>query len=229
MSKQPLIIFGTAEIATLARFYFTHDSPYEVVAFTADDEYVKEDILEGLPIIPFSEIEKRFSPDVHHMHVALSYRKLNRLREEKYYQAKKAGYKLASYVSTKSVTWPDLQHGDNCFILENQTIQPTVKIGNNVMLWSGNHIGHGSIIQDHTYFASHIVLSGHCNIGQRCFFGVNATIRDFINIGNDCFITMGASIVKDMESGSGALGAAGTILSADDRKAQAIKTKYFNL
>src|SRR3546814_4532198 len=67
------------------------------------------------------------------MHVALSYNRLNRLREDKYHSAKAAGYRLASYVCSRSVVWPDLSVGDNCFILENQTIQPTVKIGNNVM------------------------------------------------------------------------------------------------
>ena len=41
---------------------------------------------------------------------------------------------MPSYISTKSATWPDLTVGSNCFILENQTIQPTVVIGNNVVL-----------------------------------------------------------------------------------------------
>ena len=34
MQKQPIVIFGTGGIAELADFYFTHDSNYEVVAFT---------------------------------------------------------------------------------------------------------------------------------------------------------------------------------------------------
>ena len=41
MSK-PLVIFGSAEIAELAKFYFTHDSERKVVAFTLDETYVKE-------------------------------------------------------------------------------------------------------------------------------------------------------------------------------------------
>jgi hypothetical protein len=42
------------------------------------------------------------------MHVALSYQKLNRLRQAKYEQAKAAGYTLASYVCSKASVWPDL-------------------------------------------------------------------------------------------------------------------------
>lgn len=228
-NKKELVIFGAAEIASLAKYYFDHDSDYEVVAFTVDDSYCESDTFENLPLIPWSQVEKRFPPSDFNMHVALSYMKLNQLRQEKYEQAKAAGYNLASYVFSKSVTWPDLSIGDNCFILENQTIQPKCKIGNNVMMWSGNHIGHGTEIGDHTYLASHVVLSGHCKIGERCFIGVNSTLRDFITIGDDCFITMDASISRDLSSGSLALGSSADILTSDDRKANIIKKKYFKL
>ena len=57
--------------------------------------------------------------------------------------------------------------GDNCFILEDNTIQPFVSIGNNVTLWSGNHIGHDSTIDDHCFIASHVVVSGHVRVGTR--------------------------------------------------------------
>jgi sugar O-acyltransferase (sialic acid O-acetyltransferase NeuD family) len=227
--KFPLVIFGTGEIAELAKYYFDHDSAYEVVAFTADDSYCKTDTFKNLPLIPWSQVEKRFSPSDFNMHVALSFMKLNQLRQEKYEQVKAAGYKLASYVCSKSVTWPDLSIGDNCFILENQTIQPTCIIGNNVMMWSGNHIGHGTEIGNHTYLASHVVLSGHCKIGERCFIGVNATFRDFITIGDDCFITMDASVSRDLPSGSVALGSPAKILLSEDQRTNIIKKKYFKL
>ena len=163
------------------------------------------------------------------MHVALSYMKLNQLREKKYHQAKNAGYSLATYVSSKATTWPDLNVGDNCFILEDQTIQPTVTIRNNVMLWSGNHIGHGTKIGDHSYLASHIVVSGHCNIGKRCFFGVNATLKDFLTIGDDVFVAMDASVTKDLKDGSVVLASSSSVFEADDKRAQKIKKSYFNL
>lgn len=225
--RRQLVIFGSAEIAELAMYYFSHDSDYRVVAFTIDDAFVDCDHFLGLPLVPFSKVAKQFPPGENDMHVALSYSKLNRLRHEKYDQARTAGYTLASYVCTKSATWPDLTIGDNCFILENQTIQPTVRIGNNVMIWSGNHLGHGSVIGDHTYIASHVVISGHCNIGKRCFFGVNATVRDFCTIGDDCFIAMDASITRDLSDGAVAIGTPAEMFDSDNRRAQALKKKYF--
>lgn len=227
--SKKLVLFGTGEIAELAHFYFLNDSEYEVVGFTADDEFVKEKEFRGLPLVPFSEVRSKFPPDQFDMHVALSYKGLNQIRQERYELAKQAGYALPSYVCSKSVSWPDLNIGDNCFVLENQTIQPTVQIGNNVMLWSGNHIGHGSRLEDHVYLASHVVLSGHTVVGERTFIGVNATVKDFTKIGKDVFITMGALVVKDAPDGAVILGAQGTVFEADSRQAQSIKKKYFSL
>lgn len=222
-----LVIFGSAEMAELAMYYFSNDSDYRVVAFTVDDAFVDGDHFQGLPLVPFSQVAERFPPVANEMHVALSYGKLNRLRQEKYEQAKAVGYTLASYVCSKSATWPDLIIGDNCFILENQTIQPIVRIGNNVMIWSGNHLGHGSVIGDHTYIASHVVISGHCKIGMRCFFGVNATVHDFCIIGNDCFIAMDASVTRDLSDGAVALGTPAEIFDGEDRRAKVLKKKFF--
>ena len=163
------------------------------------------------------------------MHVALSYNKFNRLRQQKYEAVKQNGYDLVSYISTKSAYWDDIQIGENCFILENQTIQPTVKIKDNVMLWSGNHIGHGTTIGSHTYLASHVVISGHCKIGERCFFGVNATLKDFLEIGNDCFITMDASVSQNLKDGSVVFGAKSEIFEEDHKVSKMVKKKYFGI
>ena len=228
MSK-PLVIFGSAEIAELAKFYFTRDSERKVVAFTVDDTYAQEDQFNSLPLVPFSEVTKKFPPAEYDMHVALSYTRLNCLRQEKYEQAKAAGYCLATYVCSKSVVWSDLSIGDNCFILENQTIQPGVRIGNNVMIWSGNHLGHGTQINDHVYVASHVVISGHCKIGERSFLGVNATLRDFCTVGKDCFVAMGADVARDMPDGGVALSTSAEVYEADDRRAKALKKMYFKL
>ena len=168
-----LVIFGTGEIGELVHYYLKYDSEYEVVAFTADDEYISGDTFNHLPLIPVSELPNKYPPGQYAAHVALSYNKLNQTRAEKYYMMKSLDYTLVSYVNSKSVYWPDLTIGDNCFILENQTIQPTVKIGSNVMIWSGNHLGHKSHIGDHTYISSHVCISGYTIVGRNCFFGVN--------------------------------------------------------
>ncbi len=197
--KKPLVIFGAGDIARLAHFYFRRDSNYEVVAFTVDAAYMTGAEFCGRPVVSFEELPSRFLPDAYEMFIALSYSQLNEVRKEKYLAAKALGYRLATYVSSHATVLNEGRIGDNCFIFEDNTIQPFVTIGNNVTLWSGNHIGHHSIIHDHCFIASHIVVSGGVEIGESCFIGVNATLRDHIKVGQKCVIGAGALLLADAE------------------------------
>jgi sugar O-acyltransferase (sialic acid O-acetyltransferase NeuD family) len=224
-----LLIFGAAEIAGLAKFYFDLDSAYQVAAFVVDDEFYSNPSFQGLTVIPWSSALKKYPPSDFSIHVALSYKGLNSLRESKFNQCKSAGYEFASYISSRATVFPDLQHGANCFILENQNIQPKVKIEDNVMLWSGNHIGHGSTIKEHAYLSSHAVISGHVEVGKRCFIGVNAAVRDFVKVGNDSFIGMGALVTQDLPNGSVVLPSRSNLIEASDPKARSIIDKTFGV
>jgi sugar O-acyltransferase (sialic acid O-acetyltransferase NeuD family) len=126
-------------------------------------------------------------------------KKMNTLRESVYLQVKSKGYRFINYISSKATILTDAI-GENCFILEDNTIQPFVTIGNCVVMWSGNHIGHHSSIKDYVNFTSHVVLSGHCLVESYAFFGVNATIRDNVTIAEGTFVGMSATIVKDTEA-----------------------------
>jgi sugar O-acyltransferase (sialic acid O-acetyltransferase NeuD family) len=192
-----LVIFGAGDIARLAHYYFTRDSEHEVAAFTVDRQYCQGESFLDLPLVAFEDVIKRYPPSNYQMFVALSYARMNKLRAEKYDQAKAGGYELASYVSSRCSFLTDHPVGDNCFILEDNTIQPFVKIGNDVTLWSGNHIGHDAVIEDHCFLASHIVVSGYVRIRNNCFIGVNATLRNSITIAPETLIGAGAVIMKN--------------------------------
>ena len=192
-----LVLFGASDIARLANFYFARDSEHEVVAFAVDAAYRKGDTFEDLPLVDFETVTERYPPTEYKMFVAVSYTKLNAVRAERYEAAKAKGYELVSYVSSRCSYLSQFPPGDNCFILEDNTIQPYVRIGNDVTLWSGNHIGHDSVIEDHCFLASHIVVSGWCKIEPYCFIGVNVTLRNGLTIGRASVLGAGALIMKD--------------------------------
>jgi len=197
--RKPLVIFGSGDIAQLAHYYFSTDSNYEVVAFTADANYIKESEFCGLPVIAFEDVAEKYPPDSYDFFVALSYSKLNAIRKEKFLAAKEMGYKLVSFISSRATVLNKGRIGENCFIFENNTIQPFVTIGDNVTLWSGNHIGHHSVIHNHTFIASHVVISGGVEIGESCFIGVNATLRDHLKIGDRCIVGAGALLLENAD------------------------------
>lgn len=197
--KKPLVIFGCGDIAELALYYFTTDSEYEVIAFTVDTSFKKTETFCGLPVIPFENISDHFPPELYSLFIALSYSKINAVRKEKFNTARRLGYTLASYISSRATLLSTQAVGQNWFILEDNTIQPFVKLGDNVTLWSGNHIGHHSTIASHTFIASHAVISGGVDIGESCFIGVNATLRDHITIGERCVVGANALLLRNAE------------------------------
>ena len=201
MKKEKIIIFGNSQLASLAHFYFNHDTCHEVVAFTLDKNWIEENTFEGKPIVPFEDIEQLYPPTEYKLFAPMSFKKMSDNRKEKFYEGKKKGYTFISYVSSKATTWPDLNIGENCFIFEDNTIQPYVTIGDNCILWSGNHIGHHSTIGNHVFITSHVVISGCCTIKNNSFFGVNSTVRDETIVEEYSLIGMGCILTKDTEPG----------------------------
>ncbi len=201
MANKKLVIIGLGETANIAYEYFTHDSDFEVAGFSVNKLYLNRTELHGLPVVPLEEITAYFSPQEFIAFVAVSSTKLNRVRTSLYREMKAKGYSFASYVSSRAFVWHDVVIGENCFIFEDNTIQPFVRIGNNVVLWSGNHIGHNTVIKDNCFLASHVVISGFCTIGENCFLGVNSTVINNITVAKDCFIGAGVLLQKNTEEG----------------------------
>lgn len=200
--SKKLLIVGAAETAEIAYEYFTVDSEYEVVGFAVERDYRKSEFLNQLPVVCLDEIEQHFSPQDVYAFVAVSSTQLNRVRTRLYLDVKNRGYRLASYLSSRAFIWRNVEIGENCFVFEGNTLQPFVRIGNNVVLWSGNHIGHNTTIGDNCFVSSHVVVSGFCEIGDNSFLGVNSTIINNITVGKDCFVGAGSIIQRNTPNGA---------------------------
>jgi sugar O-acyltransferase (sialic acid O-acetyltransferase NeuD family) len=200
-----VVIFGLNDLAELAHFYLTTDSEYNVVGFTVNESYKNIDTFKSLPVVSFENILTEYPPNEFYLFIPITGVKMNEVRKNLYLLGKKMGYNFISYISSKCTNLSE-SIGENCFILEDNTLQPFTKIGNNVILWSGNHIGHHSVIEDHVFFTSHVVLSGHCKVKEKSWIGVNSTIRDGVTIGESTLIGMGSLITKSTDDNGFYLG-----------------------
>lgn len=198
--KEKLIIFGLGSAAEVAAYYFINDSEYEVCAFCVDAKFNNGNkFFMDRPVVDFEGVEKEYPPEEYSFFVSIGYSDMNATRTHKYKLAKKKGYNLASYFSSKASIFIDTTGLENCFVLENCTIQPYVKLADNVTIWSGTHVGHHSRIGENTFISSHIVISGSVNVGKNCFIGVNATVFQNLNIGDFSLVAGGALINEDTE------------------------------
>lgn len=194
-----VVIFGGGKFASLAWYCLTHDSPYEVVGFTVDREYLMAPTLHDLPVVDFADVEKTFSPAEHLMLVHVGPAAMNAIRMDRCAAARAKGYGLAHYVSSRALTWPDFAPRPNSVIYEGAIVQPFAQIGENVIVRSGAHISHHVSIGDHSFIAAGVCLGGGARVEPRCFIGLNATIRDGVTIAEGCLVAAGALIVADTE------------------------------
>jgi sugar O-acyltransferase (sialic acid O-acetyltransferase NeuD family) len=199
--KENLVIIGDGETAELAYDYFKANPTYEVVGFSAEEAYRRNESLFGLPVVPLEQIERFFDPKTHRAFVAISFTCLNRLRAKLYNIIKQKGYAFSSCISPNVFLGSNVEIGENCFIFENVAIQRGAKIGNNVTIWTGSSIGHRSTIADNCFIATHVAVSGFCRIGENCFLGVNSCTAGNIKIEKDCIIGAGAVVIKDTAEG----------------------------
>jgi sugar O-acyltransferase (sialic acid O-acetyltransferase NeuD family) len=192
-----VVIFGTGRGSDISYRYLTLDSPHEVVAFTVDHDYRSVDSFHDLPVIDFEDIQNKFPPREFQMLVPLGFKRMNKVRQAKYMQVKEKGYTCVSYVSSTIPQLEKLQIGENCLILDNQSINFDVKVGNNVIMWSSNHIGDNSIIMDHVWISSHACIAGNVTIKPFCVIGINAAISHNVTVEEECFIGANTLIVGE--------------------------------
>ena len=198
---RPLVLIGAGEFAQIACEYFEHDSDYDVIAFSVEREYLTQQALADRPVVAYETLETDYPPTDVDVFVAIPATQLNRLRKRFYLDAKRKGYRFATYVSSKAFVWRNAVVGENTFIFEGNVIQPFVRIGDNCILWSGNHVGHRTVVHDHVFIASHAVISGYCDIGENSFIGVNATFNDKVKVAEGNVIGAGALVTRNTEPG----------------------------
>jgi sugar O-acyltransferase (sialic acid O-acetyltransferase NeuD family) len=193
-----LVIFGIGKIAQVVFHHFSSDSEHQIVGFTTDRDYVpKNGTYEGLPVVAFEEVEKRFAPQSHALFVAIGYHGLNQVRADRLKSARQKGYATTSYVSSQNKHWRKEQLGENCFVMAGEPLQPKSKIGDNCFIWTNATVGHHSTVGDHCWIVSGAVIGGHSQIGDYCFLGLGATVGHEISIGQKSLIGAGALVTKD--------------------------------
>jgi sugar O-acyltransferase (sialic acid O-acetyltransferase NeuD family) len=194
VTKKKLVIVGDSVFAQVAYEYFSYDSIYEVVAFSVEAAFIRTEHLFGLPVIAFEQLETRYLPKEHYFYVAVIFSQANRLRTRLYHEAKAKGFNPASYISSDANIQEKSLIGEHCFICEQTVVQSAATIESNVVLWSGNFIGHHTLVRRNCFTLPHVVISENAEIGENCIIGPNATILRNVSVANDTFIEAGTIV-----------------------------------
>jgi sugar O-acyltransferase (sialic acid O-acetyltransferase NeuD family) len=196
-----IVVFGAGQIADVARTYIDAHGPDRIVAFVVDDAHRTGDTFAGRPQVSWEDLERTHPPDRVKLLGPLSFRRLNTFRRARYEDGKARGYAFASFVHPSCHVYTD-RIGENCFILENNTLQPFVEIGDDVILWSNNHIGHHARIGAHCFLSSHCGISSNVTIGEECFLAGKASVDYGRTVGARCILGPAAVVLEDLPADS---------------------------
>jgi len=200
--SERVVIVGAGVVGALALEYFAYDSPHEVVAFSAEREFITTETFCGLPVVPFDKLATAYPPTEYQAFVAVaaspSVTVLNRVRRRLYGAVKAIGYSCVSYISSRAAfISPTAQIGENTIVAEGNSLHHMARVGNNTILLSGVHVGHRSVIEDDCFFSSQVAIAGDCRVGRGSFLGISSSVAFRITVAEECLIGAGAVIIKD--------------------------------
>lgn len=181
------VIFGISEFSEYLYHTIRIEGKIDVVAFTVTKEYLHVSEYCGLPVLDFDKLYENY--DSFEIVISVGYQKMNTGREFVYNQCKQKGYKIGTYVSSRSICDSD-KIGEGSIIMPMAYIPPLTEIGKCTIINIATTIGHTSDIGDFNWFSGNCIMGGNVKVGDNCFFGMNSLIKNGITV--ESFTMLGA-------------------------------------
>lgn len=195
-----LIIFGDTTFAERLFKYISFEGRDRVIAFTQEQNFISMKELQGLPVIPFEDLEMLNSE--FEIVIGIGYTQMNNLKKKVYNLCVNKGYKVATYISTNAVVYTnDIQEG--CFLAPGAVVGPGCKLGKANFLASSAVLSHDNEIGNFNYISTNAVFGGFSKVKDNCFFGLHCTIKDGIDIASNNLFGSAANVLKSVNISGG--------------------------
>lgn len=194
-----VIIIGTSELSVCFYKSLIYEIEYEVVAFTVNREFIKDKVVEGLPVIPFEDLSEIFNMSEYEIALTIGYKKMNDIREYFYNECKRLGYKIMTYISPKAIVYSD-KIGEGTLIYPGAYVGPYCEIGVANIIHMQVCVSHHIKTGNFNFLAGGTMIGGNVVIGSNCFIGMSNTIRNGIKIGDRVLIGAKNYVPKDLRS-----------------------------
>ena len=196
--KKKYVVFGTTYFAEMLSYYVETYDNAEVIGYTVDEKFRTSEEIFGKPLTDFEDLEEAYRKDEVSILLGIGYNHMNSLREKKFDEIKKKGFRIAEFIHP-SASIEKSSMGEGNIILENVNIGYNVKIGNGNIFWNCSNISHHCEIGDFNFFAPSATLAGKINVKHHCFFGINCTVKGGIVINEYTLVGAGCYVNKSTE------------------------------
>ena len=90
--KKRCVVFGANDFGSMLRFYAEKYMDIVVDAYTMNRRYITERKRDGLPVVEFESISRKYQPEEYSFILAIGYRAMNDIRKESLYVAAPVRY-----------------------------------------------------------------------------------------------------------------------------------------
>lgn len=194
-----VVVFGDRGLARLAASALRDDSPHRPVAFTVHGSFLRERMVDGLPVLPFESLEQHFPPDAAGMLVPLGWTGLGALRAGVVAAARSRGYRLESYVSSRAMVARGVEIGEHALVFDGAIVEHGARIGADCILRAGAVVAHDATVGDHCFVAPRAVIGGTARVAECCVLGAQATVVSGVSVARRCFVAAGAVVTSDTQ------------------------------
>jgi UDP-perosamine 4-acetyltransferase len=167
-----------------------------------DDSHEKGTILYDLEVLgPFGDIGEILS--LHSITDAVVCIPENYMDVRKrYFRAcKELGLTMPSALHPDAVISKDASFGEGVVVMAGTVINPCVRVGNNVIIFSNATIEHDCIVEDNVYISPGVQLGGHVTIQNNAMLGIGSIVLPKRVVGKDSIVGAGAVVTSDVNSG----------------------------
>ena len=198
---KPFLIFGTGDFADIVGYIIEHEMNAQVSGYMVNERFMDKDIKNGLPVVPFENVEEFFNPTSYNCTIAYEGHDMFVSRRSITEELVKKGYSFDTVISDSAViTNASMGYGN--IIMQNVFIGPFTSIGNGNIFWGTAQLQHHNVIGDYNCFAPGTVTCGYTEILEHSFFGANSTIKNGIRISPRTFIGANVYIDRDTDADS---------------------------
>jgi len=178
------------------------------VGFLVDQEYVKDDLVNGLPILGSADWLKD-NCDAKIV-VALGSPSLRRRVSEKLERI--AGNCFATIIHPRAWIGEFVQIETGSIICAGTLITTNIQIGRHVHVNIGSTIGHDAVLCEYSTLNPSVNISGNVRIGAGCEIGTGSILIPHSNIDEWSIIGAGSVVTKSLPANITAVGAPAKVI-----------------
>ena len=196
--RKKIIMIGNGSYSETLSYYVNAITDWEVVAYS--DELVEGNnaVHNGKPFININILPQIYPNTDFEVLIAVGYHKMNTNRKRIYEKIKAMGYRMPNLIHPTAIL-NNAKIGEANVILENCVFEPSVTMGNNIIMWSCVLLGHNTVIADHNHFAAVSMIAGNVHVDESCFLGNHSTVKDGVALGKYTLVGANAYVTKNTE------------------------------